>query len=76
VLAQTRRALGKGQASAHLPHRPESVLRQRSAARNAYVANADGTVSVISTASNTVTATVPVGSGPQDVAVSYGSGRS
>ena len=35
-----------------------------------YVANAVGTVSVIDTATNTVTATIPVGSGPFGVAVS------
>ncbi|WP_319436181.1 beta-propeller fold lactonase family protein [Mycobacterium sp. RTGN5] len=34
------------------------------------VNNSDGTVSVINTATNSVTATIPVGSGPQQVAVS------
>ena len=36
----------------------------------AYVANLDGTVSVIDTATNTVTATITVGDGPSGVAVS------
>jgi YVTN family beta-propeller protein len=40
-------------------------------AQNAYVTNGgDNTVSVIATATNTVTATIPVGAGPGGVAVS------
>src|ERR1700746_3239808 len=40
-------------------------------AQNAYITNAlDNTVSVVSTATNTVTATIPVGVSPTGVAVS------
>jgi YVTN family beta-propeller protein len=38
-------------------------------AQNTYITNFDNTVSVISTATNTVTATIPVGSTPFGVAV-------
>ena len=43
----------------------------QSLAQNAYISNAlDNTVSVVSTATNTVTATIPVGVSPTGVAVS------
>ena len=44
---------------------------------NAYITNfADGTVSVIDTAANMVTATIPVGSFPEGVAVTRTAARS
>src|ERR1044071_7099374 len=70
ALALLVAALGAGACSSSMRTSSESQADSVQAQVNAYVANEnDTTVSVIDTASNTITATIPVGRAPASVAL-------
>jgi len=76
LIAETLRQAGKSRRIPRLCACLALFTAHALLAQNAYVTNFGGTVSVIATATNTVTATIPVGSYPYGVAVTPDGGGS